>query len=126
MNREISTAVILRPSSALRLDGGVVGDHVFPAVSGDVIIDAPLQRFQQRGLPVIAPSRDEGNSLFDSHAPQGAMMRQFKVTARLSGETKGIAFCMGRSETPLSLGKIEPSATKATKPSPERLFRINC
>ena len=42
------------------LDGGGVGDDIFPAVSCDVWVDSGFQCFQKGGFSVVAASYDKG------------------------------------------------------------------
>src|SRR5699024_2265807 len=44
------TPSILSP----QFKGGVVGNDIFPAVSGDMVVDAQLQRLQQSGFSVVS------------------------------------------------------------------------
>ena len=55
------------PVLRAQLHGGIVRYHIFPSVAGDMVVDAPLQRFQQRGFAVIASSGDQGDPAGDSH-----------------------------------------------------------
>ena len=57
-------------------EGGIIGDHIFPAVARDVVIHAQLQRLQQGGFSVVAAAHDQGDALTDSHAGKGAVVGQ--------------------------------------------------
>ncbi len=60
------------------LHGGGVGDDVLPTVPGNVVVDAPLQGFQQGGFSVIAPSGDESDPPAHPHAPDRAPVGQLQ------------------------------------------------
>lgn len=49
------------------LDGGGVGDDIFPAVSCDVWVDSGFQCFQKGGFSVVAASYDKGDAPWNSH-----------------------------------------------------------
>ena len=51
---------------------------MLPAIPGDVVVDAPLQRFQQGGLAMIAPAGDQGDPPADAHTPDKSQMGQFQ------------------------------------------------
>ena len=54
----------------------------------------------------------------------GPRFGRSRVTRRDSGEVNGTACFIGRSETPVSRGRMEPSATKAIRPSLGSSLRI--
>ena len=58
-------AAILRPD----FHGAAVGDDVLPAIPGNVVVDTPLQGFQQGGLAVISPAGNQRDSPADTHTP---------------------------------------------------------
>ena len=68
---------------------------------------------------MVAATYDQGDAAGNAHACDGSSVGQLHGTLRLSGETKGTEFFIGREEMPLSLGRIAPSLTKAAR---ERFF----
>ena len=67
-------AAILRPD----LYGGSVRDDVLPAIPGDVVVDAPLQCFQQGGFAVVASAGDEGDPPAYPHPPDSTLVGQLQ------------------------------------------------
>src|SRR5699024_1470043 len=65
---------------------GVISDHIFPAVSGDMVVDAQLQRLQQSGFSVVSASDDQSNALRNSHSgDRSAVRRGQSYLIRLRG-----------------------------------------
>src|SRR5699024_7009085 len=56
------------------LDRIVNGDHILAAVTGDVIINTPLQGVQQGTLSVVTTTDDQGDTILDSHTPDRISM----------------------------------------------------
>ena len=69
--------------------GSVFGDHILPAVPGDVVVDPQLQRLQQGGLAVVAASHNQGDARWNAHAgdlsPVGQVQGDRQFRRRLEG-----------------------------------------
>ena len=95
---------------------GIVGDDIFAAVTGNMVVDTKFQGIQKRGFAVVAAAYDQGDPLVGSPCRRCLpLCGSFMVTRRDSGEVKGMEPFIGREEMPLSRGRMEPSATKATR-----------
>ena len=70
----IDTAPVLRTD----FDGAVVCHDIFSPVSRDMIIDAKLQRLEQRGFPMISSADDQRDAPSDSHAADRPAMRKLQ------------------------------------------------
>ena len=51
-----------------QLDRGFIGDDIFTAVPGDVVVYAALKRLQQGGFSVEASAYDQCDTEWNSHA----------------------------------------------------------
>ena len=78
-------------ASVLRADfhRTFVGDYIFPAIPGDVVVYPQLQSFEKGGLSVIAAAYNQGNSLPDSHAGEFTPVGQVQGDRQLPGRTEG-------------------------------------
>src|SRR5690606_20981287 len=43
------------------------GDHQFPAVPWEVVVDPCFHSLEEGGFTMVTPSHDEGHSLWDAH-----------------------------------------------------------
>ena len=74
------------------LQGRIIGQDIFPPVSGNVIVYTHIQSIQQSGFAVIATAYDERDALWNSHTVDGAFMWQFHSDAQGFRGSEG--FCI--------------------------------